>query len=107
GAYAIVLINKEEPDTLIAARKGSPLVIGVAEDGYFLASDATPIIEYTNQVVYLDDYEIAVIKKDKLLIKNIEDVETNPYINQLEMQLEAIEKGGYDHFMIKEINEQS
>ena len=107
GAYAIVLINKEEPDTLIAARKGSPLVIGVAEDGYFLASDATPIIEYTNQVVYLDDYEIAIIKKDKLLIKNIEDVETNPYINQLEMQLEAIEKGGYDHFMIKEINEQS
>jgi len=107
GAYAIVLINKEEPDTLIAARKGSPLVIGVAEDGYFLASDATPIIEYTNQVVYLDDFEIAVIRNNKLQIKTIENVETNPYINQLEMELEAIEKGGYEHFMLKEINEQA
>ena len=107
GAYAIVLINKEEPDTLIAARKGSPLVIGVAQDGYFLASDATPIIEYTNQVVYLDDFEIAVIWDNKLQIKTIENVETNPYINQLEMELEAIEKGGYEHFMLKEINEQA
>src|SRR5690554_5652758 len=107
GAYAIVLINKEEPDTLIAARKGSPLVIGVAQDGYFLASDATPIIEYTNQVVYLDDFEIAVIRDNKLQIKTIENVETNPYINQLEMELEAIEKGGYEHFMLKEINEQA
>ncbi len=107
GAYAIVLINKEEPDTLIAARKGSPLVIGVAQDGYFLASDATPIIEYTNQVVYLDDFEIAVIRNNKLQIKTIENVETNPYINQLEMELEAIEKGGYEHFMLKEINEQA
>lgn len=107
GAYAIVLINKEEPDTLIAARKGSPLVIGVAEDGYFLASDATPIVEYTNQVVYLDDFEIAVIRNNKLQIKTIENVDTNPYINQLEMELEAIEKGGYEHFMLKEINEQA
>jgi len=106
GAYAIVLINKEEPDTLIAARKGSPLVIGVGEDEYFLASDATPIIEYTNKVVYLDDYEIAVIRNNRLQIKTIENVETNPYINQLEMELEAIEKGGYDHFMLKEIYEQ-
>lgn len=106
GAYAIVIMNLEEPDTLIAARKGSPLVIGVGEDEYFLASDATPIIEYTNQVVYLDDYEIAVIRNNKLQIKTIENVETNPYINQLEMELEAIEKGGYEHFMLKEINEQ-
>ncbi|MFD2199994.1 glutamine--fructose-6-phosphate transaminase (isomerizing) [Shivajiella indica] len=106
GAYAIVIMNKEEPDTLIAARKGSPLVIGVGKDEYFLASDATPIIEYTNQVVYLDDYEIAVIRDNKLQIKTIENVETNPYINQLEMELEAIEKGGYEHFMLKEINEQ-
>ncbi len=106
GAYAIVIINKEEPDTLIAARKGSPLVIGVGEDEYFLASDATPIIEYTNKVVYLDDYEIAVIRNNRLQIKTIENVETNPYINQLEMELEAIEKGGYDHFMLKEIYEQ-
>ncbi|MBN7814695.1 glutamine--fructose-6-phosphate transaminase (isomerizing) [Algoriphagus pacificus] len=106
GAYAIVLINKDEPDTLIAARKGSPLVIGVGEDEYFLASDATPIIEYTNKVVYLDDYEIAVIRDNKLQVKTIENVETNPYINQLELELEAIEKGGYDHFMLKEIYEQ-
>ncbi|EKB47891.1 glutamine--fructose-6-phosphate transaminase (isomerizing) [Cecembia lonarensis] len=106
GAYAIVIMNKEEPDTLIAARKGSPLVIGVGDEEYFLASDATPIIEYTNQVVYLDDYEIAVIRNGKLQIKTIENVETNPYINQLEMELEAIEKGGYEHFMLKEINEQ-
>ncbi|MCL6261105.1 glutamine--fructose-6-phosphate transaminase (isomerizing) [Aquiflexum sp. TKW24L] len=106
GAYAIVIMNIEEPDTLIAARKGSPLVIGVGDNEYFLASDATPIIEYTNQVVYLDDYEIAVIRDNKLQIKTIENVETNPYINQLEMELEAIEKGGYEHFMLKEINEQ-
>lgn len=106
GAYAIVLINKEEPDTLIAARKGSPLVIGIGEDEFFLASDATPIIEYTNQVVYLDDYEIAVIRNNKLQVKTIENVSTNPYITQLEMELEAIEKGGYEHFMLKEIYEQ-
>ena len=106
GAYAIVLINKEEPDTLIAARKGSPLVIGIGEDEFFLASDATPIIEYTNQVVYLDDFEIAVIRNNKLQVKTIENVSTNPYITQLEMELEAIEKGGYEHFMLKEIYEQ-
>ncbi|MDN3669027.1 glutamine--fructose-6-phosphate transaminase (isomerizing) [Echinicola jeungdonensis] len=106
GAYAIVLMNKEEPDTLIAARKGSPLVIGVGKEEYFLASDATPIIEYTNQVVYLDDYEIAVIRNNNLQIKTIENVETHPYINQLDMELEAIEKGGFDHFMLKEIYEQ-
>ncbi len=106
GAYAIVLMNKEEPGTLIAARKGSPLVIGVGEDEFFLASDATPIIEYTNKVVYLDDYEIAVIRDNRLQIKTIQNVETNPYINKLEMELEAIEKGGYDHFMLKEIYEQ-
>ena len=106
GAYAIVIMNMEEPDTLIAARKGSPLVIGVGDNEYFLASDATPIIEYTKQVVYLDDYQIAVIRNNRLQIKTIENVETNPYINQLEMELEAIEKGGYEHFMLKEINEQ-
>ena len=106
GAYAIVLINLEEPNTLIAARKGSPLVIGVGEGEYFFASDATPIIEYTNKVVYLDDYEIAVVRNGELQIKTIENVATNPYINQLEMELEAIEKGGYEHFMLKEIFEQ-
>ncbi len=106
GAYAIVLINLEEPDTLIAARKGSPLVIGVGENEFFLASDATPIIEYTNKVVYLDDYEIAVIREGRLQVKTIENIETSPYINQLELELEAIEKGGFEHFMLKEIFEQ-
>lgn len=106
GAYAIVLINKKEPDTLIAARKGSPLVIGIGENEFFLASDATPIIEYTNQVIYLDDYEIAVIRNNQLQVKTIENIATNPYITQLEMELEAIEKGGFEHFMLKEIYEQ-
>ncbi len=106
GAYAIVIMSKDHPDTLFAARKGSPMVIGVGENEYFLASDATPIIEYTNDVVYLDDYEIAVISRDGLTIKTIEDVAIAPYVHTLEMELESIEKGGYEHFMLKEIFEQ-
>jgi glutamine---fructose-6-phosphate transaminase (isomerizing) len=106
GAYAIVIISKENPDQLIAARKGSPLVIGIGKGEYYLASDATPIIEYTDEVVYLNDQEIAVITKDKLSIKNIEDVPTTPYIQKLDMELDSIEKGGYEHFMLKEIFEQ-
>jgi glucosamine--fructose-6-phosphate aminotransferase (isomerizing) len=106
GAYAIVVISKDHPDTLFAARKGSPLVIGVGKGEHFLASDATPIIEYTNDVIYLDDLEIAVINRESVHIKNLEDVRTTPYIHTLEMELEAIEKGGYDHFMLKEIFEQ-
>lgn len=106
GAYAIVIIDKDEPNKLIAARKGSPLVIGVGENEYFFASDATPIIEYTKEVVYLNDYEIAVVEDDNLVIKTIENVEKNPYIQTIELELEAIEKGGYDHFMLKEIFEQ-
>jgi glucosamine--fructose-6-phosphate aminotransferase (isomerizing) len=106
GAYAIVIADKSDPDILIAARKGSPLVIGVGKGEYFLASDATPIIEYTNEVVYLNDYEIAIIRKKDLILKNIEDVETNPYIQTIDMELDAIEKGGYKHFMLKEICEQ-
>lgn len=106
GAYAIVIADKNDPDVLIAARKGSPLVIGVGKEEYFLASDATPIIEYTNEVVYLNDYEIAVIRKDELVLKNIEDVQTNPYIQTIDLELDAIEKGGYKHFMLKEIFEQ-
>ena len=91
---------------LIAARKGSPLVIGVGKDEFFLASDATPIIEYTNEVVYLNDLEIAVIDNNELSIKTIQDVPTTPYIQTLDMELEAIEKGGFEHFMLKEIFEQ-
>ncbi|MEN7550625.1 glutamine--fructose-6-phosphate transaminase (isomerizing) [Rapidithrix thailandica] len=108
GAYAIVITSKDNPDQLIAARKGSPLVIGVGEEKkeYFLASDATPIIEYTKEVVYLNDQEIAVINGDGLSIKNLDDEHQNPYIQTLDMELEAIEKGGFDHFMLKEIYEQ-
>ncbi len=107
GAYAIVILCKDNPEQLIAARKGSPLVIGVGEGEYYVASDATPIIEYTKEVVYLNDYEIAVINKNKQLsIRNIEDQPTTPYIQSLDMELDSIEKGGYEHFMLKEIFEQ-
>ncbi|MEQ8245477.1 MAG: glutamine--fructose-6-phosphate transaminase (isomerizing) [Fulvivirga sp.] len=106
GAYAIVIMSKDDPSLLIAARKGSPLVIGVGENEFFLASDATPIIEYTNEVVYLNEYEIAVINNNELKIKNTQDVPLTPYIQTLDMELEAIEKGGYEHFMLKEIFEQ-
>lgn len=106
GAYATVIISKKEPEKLIAARKGSPLVIGVGQGEYFVASDATPIVEYTNEVVYLNDQEIAVIERDNLTIKNISDVSQIPYIQTVDLELEAIEKGGYEHFMLKEIFEQ-
>ena len=106
GAYAIVVLSRDEPNQLIAARKGSPLVIGVGKDEYFLAADATPIIEYTNEVVYVNDYEIVVIKDGQLDIRSKEDVQQTPYIQKLEMALDSIEKGGYEHFMLKEIFEQ-
>lgn len=108
GAYAIVVMSKNAPKTLIAARKGSPLVIGVGKETgeYFIASDATPIIEYTNEVIYLDDLEIAVIRDGNLTIKNLDSTVKTPYIHTLEMSLEAIEKGGYPYFMLKEIFEQ-
>ena len=106
GAYAIVVLSKDNPNQLIAARKGSPLVIGVGKDEFFLASDATPIIEYTNEVVYVNDYELVVIRDGKLEIRSKEDVSQTPYIQKLELELESIEKGGYEHFMLKEIFEQ-
>jgi glucosamine--fructose-6-phosphate aminotransferase (isomerizing) len=108
GAYAIVVLSKDDPNQLVAARKSSPLVVGIGEEGdFFLASDATPIIEYTKQVVYLNDEEIAVVDlTEGLKIVDIKNQETAPYIQQLEMQLEALEKGGYEHFMLKEIYEQ-
>ncbi|MFD0795728.1 glutamine--fructose-6-phosphate transaminase (isomerizing) [Mucilaginibacter litoreus] len=106
GAYAIVIMSEDEPDELIAARKGSPMVIGVGEGEYFIASDATPIVEYTNNVIYLNDNEIAYIRRDDLLIKNIDNTVQVPYIQELELKLEMLEKGGYDHFMLKEIYEQ-
>ena len=107
GAYAIVVIDNNNPEELIAARKSSPLVIGLGEEEYFLASDATPIVEYTKNVVYLDDGEIARISIDKgLSLKTIQNKNKTPYIQELEMHLEALEKGGYKHFMLKEIYEQ-
>jgi glucosamine--fructose-6-phosphate aminotransferase (isomerizing) len=106
GAYVIVLIDNENPDTLIAARKGSPLVIGIGKNEHFLASDASPIIEYTKEVVYVNDYEMAIIKPDELILKNLGNERQTPFITKLDMELAAIEKGGYDHFMLKEIFEQ-
>lgn len=106
GAYVIVLIDKDNPDTLIAARKGSPLVIGIGKGEHFLASDASPIIEYTKEVVYVNDYEIAIIKSDELVLKNLGNERQTPFIQKLDLELAAIEKGGYDHFMLKEIFEQ-
>lgn len=106
GAYAIVVLSKDNENQLVAARKGSPLVVGVGKGEFFFASDATPIIEYTNEVVYLNDYEVAVVENGKLSITDLKDVEKTPYIQTIELELEAIEKGGYDHFMLKEIYEQ-
>ncbi|MXV49997.1 glutamine--fructose-6-phosphate transaminase (isomerizing) [Pedobacter sp. HMF7647] len=106
GAYAIVVMSEDHPDQLIAARKGSPMVIGVGDGEYFIASDASPIVEYTKNVIYLKDKEIAFLKRDELLIKTIDNVVHSPYIQELELKLEMLEKGGFDHFMLKEIFEQ-
>jgi len=108
GAYAIVILDKENPDTLIVAKKSSPMVIGIGKNEYVIASDASPIIEYTRNVVYLEDETVAVIKKgEDLKIINLKDrKEVTPYIEELTLELEAIEKSGYEHFMLKEIFEQ-
>ena len=108
GAYAIVVLGKDHSTEMIAARKGSPIVVGVGKDPgeYFVASDATPIIEYTNNVIYLNDGEVAYVKDGKLTVKTIENQVKTPYVQELEMKLEELEKGGYDHFMLKEIYEQ-
>ena len=108
GAYAIIVMEENNPSQFIAARKGSPLVIGIGEGEYFIASDATPIIEYTRNVVYLEDGEIARINKEKELeIKTITNSKISPYIQEIEISLDSIEKGGFSHFMLKEIFEQS
>ena len=107
GAYAIVIIDKNEPDKLIAARKGSPLVVGIGEKEFFIASDATPIVEYTRDVVYLNDEEIAVVCRDgDFKIKTISNIDKTPYVQTLEINLSALEKEGFEHFMLKEIYEQ-
>ena len=106
GAYGIVVICRDEQNTLIAARKGSPLVIGVGEDEYFVASDATPIVEYTNSVIFLNDNDVAVIKRGELTLKTIYNEALEPNIQTLDLDIEEIEKGGFEHFMLKEIFEQ-
>lgn len=107
GAYAIVVIDREDKNKLVAARKGSPLVIGVGEGEFFMASDATPIIEHTKKVVYLNDEEIAVVTRDgHLEVKTIANEVQSPFIHELDMKIEMLEKGGYDYFMLKEIHEQ-
>jgi glucosamine--fructose-6-phosphate aminotransferase (isomerizing) len=108
GAYAIVLMDKDNPDQLIAAKKGSPLVVGIGEEGeFFIASDATPFLEFTKNVVYLNDEEIAIVDRyDGFKLMNVENQEKRLYIQELELKLEALEKGGFEHFMLKEIYEQ-
>lgn len=107
GAYAIAVLDKNNPDEIIAARKSSPLVVGIGNDEYFLASDATPIVEYTDKVVYLQDGEIALIRRNKELeVVNSDNVLQNPEVKTVELNLGQLEKGGYPHFMLKEIFEQ-
>ena len=113
GAYAIAVLDKEHPDTLIAARKGSPLVVGIGKEEYFVASDATPIVEYTDQVIYIEDEEVVKIstkrpstKDEGIEITTINNVQKTPEIKRLELSLSQLEKGGYPHFMLKEIFEQ-
>jgi glucosamine--fructose-6-phosphate aminotransferase (isomerizing) len=106
GAYGVVIMCTDEPDKLIAARKGSPLVIGVGKGEYFLASDATPIVEYTKSVIYLDDQNVAIITKDEVILKTLWNISLEPNIQQLDLDIGEIDKGGYSHFMLKEIYEQ-
>ncbi|HEX6845601.1 MAG TPA: glutamine--fructose-6-phosphate transaminase (isomerizing) [Chitinophagaceae bacterium] len=107
GAYVILLIDEDDPETIIAARKGSPLVIGIGKGEHFLGSDASPMLEYTKEVVYVNDYELAIVKPDQLILKNLGNEKITPFVQKLDIELAAIEKGGYDHFMLKEINEQA
>lgn len=107
GAYAIVVIDRDDPNKLVGARKGSPLVIGIGDGEFFMASDGTPIVEHTKKVVYLDDEQIAVVNRNGTYeIRTIENEVHNPFVDELHMEIERLEKGGYDYFMLKEINEQ-
>ena len=107
GAYAIVIVDREQPDQLVAARKGSPMVIGVGENEYIIGSDASPIIEYTQNIIYLKDLEIATVTRDGIEIRTVDNEIQTPSIHKLELKLEMLEKGGYEHFMLKEIHEQT
>ena len=106
GAYGICVISSREPDKIVVARKGSPLVIGIGTGEYFIASDAAPIVEHTNKVVYLSDGELAVVKRDGYTVKSIENIEQAKIVTELDYSLDKLEKGGFEHFMLKEIFEQ-
>ncbi len=106
GAYAIVVLCKSDVDTVVVAKMGSPVVIGVGDEEYFIASDATPIVEYTDKVIYLNDGEMAIVKNGELTVKTIDNEIKNPYVEKLEMKIDELEKGGFPHFMLKEIYEQ-
>lgn len=106
GAYVILLIETDQPETIIAARKGSPLVIGVGKNEHFLGSDASPMLAYTKEVVYINDYELAIVKPDELILKNLGNERITPFVQKLDLELAAIEKGNFEHFMLKEIHEQ-
>jgi len=108
GAYAIAVFDVKKPDEIVVARLGSPLAIGIGEDEYFIASDASPFIEYTSNAIYLEDEEMAIVRKNKSIkVRKIKDDSlVDPYVQELQMNLEQIEKGGYEHFMLKEIYEQ-
>ncbi|MEX0822307.1 MAG: glutamine--fructose-6-phosphate transaminase (isomerizing) [Rhodothermales bacterium] len=106
GTYGVAIVSEDDPDLLIAARKGSPLILGVGEDEYFVASDAAPLVEHTRQVVYLNDGEMVTIRRSGYEVKTIDNTPLEKEVHELEWELEEIEKGGYEHFMLKEINEQ-
>lgn len=106
GAFALVVIHQDFPNTLVATRKGSPLVLGLGDHEFYLASDATPIVEYTKRVIYLDDLELVVVKDGSFTIRTIDNEDVDPFIQTLEIELDEIEKGGFDYFMLKEIYEQ-
>jgi glucosamine--fructose-6-phosphate aminotransferase (isomerizing) len=106
GTYGLVILSKREPDKLVGVRNGSPLIIGIAEDENFLASDVSAILKHTQKVIYLDDHEMVTVFRDHFVTKTLDNVTTNKQVHSVDWDLEMIEKGGYDHFMLKEINEQ-
>src|SRR5690606_11083972 len=107
GAYVILVIAADQPDTIIACRNGSPWLVGIDKIQHFIGSDANPIVAYTKDVVYINDYELAIVKPAELILKNLGNELITPFAQKLDLELAAIEKGGYDHFMLKEICVQS
>ncbi|MEP6689479.1 MAG: glutamine--fructose-6-phosphate transaminase (isomerizing), partial [Gemmatimonadales bacterium] len=106
GAYGLAFVSADQPDVLVAARKGSPLLVGVGENEYFVASDASPLLQYTRSVVYLDDGELVVLTRDGYRVRNLQTMRISKPVNQIDWDLAMVERNGYPHFMLKEINEQ-